>query len=259
MRKQIARKIGGAFIGALTIAALIWGAYQSAQRSLSFPSESQINDITNVGSALTSHERQAIIRSRASTVQVFSLDLADGGMSALTGTYLTYDDKFFVLTASHGVYDFCGFTNVVVDDILHPCTQYVLRDPASDYIVIQVDEITARTPVDLAAHTPRRSEWIKELAVQNTVFYTGYPNEGGPYTFDGRVVGFREQSAIFIDSYGWSGSSGAGVFSRSGNLIGWVMALEVGETYFGREVLENFIWVIPLFKVDWIAVGEFAD
>ena len=259
MRKQIARKIGGFVLATLTIAVVIWGVYQSAQYSLLFPSESEINDINNVGLALSSHERQAIIRSRGSTVQVFSLDLKDGGMSSLTGTYLTYKGKYFVLTASHGVYDFCGFTNVVVDDILHPCTQYVLRDPASDYIVIQVDKIEERIPVDLTSQSPRRAERIKELAVQNTIFYTGYPNEGGPYTFDGRVVGFRSDSAIFIDSYGWSGSSGAGVFSRSGNWIGWVMALEVGETYFGREVLENFIWVIPLFKVDWLAGGEFAD
>jgi hypothetical protein len=259
MRKQIARKIVGFFIGTFAIIAAIWAAHQSAQQSLLFPTESQINDVENVGLALSPRERQAIIRSRASTVQIFSLDLADGGMSALTGTYLIYDDKYFVLTASHGVYDFCGFTNIVVDEILYPCTQYALRDPAADYIVIQVDEIKTRTPVDIATETPRRSEWLKELAVQNTVFYTGYPNDGGPYTFDGRVVGFRKGSAIFIDSYGWSGSSGAGVFSRSGNLIGWVMALEVGETYFGREVLENFIWVIPLFKVDWIALGEFTD
>jgi hypothetical protein len=259
MRKQIARKIVGFFVGTFAIIAAIWGAHQSAQQSLLFPAESQINDVENVGDALSSRERQTIIRSRASTVRVFSLDLADGGMSTLTGTYLTYDDKYFVLTASHGVYDFCGFTNIVVNEILYPCTQYVLRDPVTDYIVIQVDEIKTLTPVDVASHTPRRSEWLKELAVQNTVFYTGYPNDGGPYTFEGRVVGFQEENAIFIDSYGWSGSSGAGVFSRSGNLIGWVMALEVGETYFGREVLENFIWVIPLFKIDWIAVGEFVD
>ena len=48
-------------------------------------------------------------------------------------------------------------------------------------------------------------------------------------------------------------------FSADGHLIGYIMALEVGETYFGRQVLENFVWVIPLFKVNWIAVGAFAD
>ena len=97
------------------------------------------------------------------------------------------------------------------------------------------------------------------ISTQTTTFYTRYPNEGGPYTFDGKIVGYKEGEALFVDSYGWSGSSGSGVFSDNGKLIGYVMALEVGETYFGRQVLENFIWVVPLFKVDWIAAGAFAD
>jgi hypothetical protein len=113
--------------------------------------------------------------------------------------------------------------------------------------------------VRIGDQSPRRKEWVAELATQNTVFYTGYPNDGGPYTFDGRIVGYNENTAVYVDSFGWSGSSGAGVFSQTGNLIGWVMALEVGDSYFGRQVLENFMWVIPLFKVDWIGVESLAD
>jgi len=113
-------------------------------------------------------------------------------------------------------------------------------------------------PIQVPSQIPQRSQWQGALATQTTIFYTGFPNQGGPYTFDGKIVGYRAGEALFIDSYGWSGSSGAGVFSERGELIGYIMALEVGETYFGREVLENFIWVIPLFNINWTAVGAFA-
>jgi hypothetical protein len=238
--------------------AAILGAHKSAEKSLTAPTEAEINSLANVGSSLSEHEARAVIRSRQSAVLVMSMDIEDG-ISASSGTYITYKGKYFILTTSHGVGPHCAFTQVVLGEEMFDCTQYVLRDPQTDYVVFQIDPLPHRTPVRIPADTPHRREWVTEIGTQNSVFYTGFPNQGGPYTFDGKVVGYRAREAIFVDSYGWSGSSGAGVFSHNGNLIGWVMALEVGETYFGRQVLENFIWVIPLFKVDWLAVGAFAE
>ena len=151
------------------------------------------------------------------------------------------------------------FTQIVVGENLYGCKALVLSDPQADYIIIQVDKIAELTAVRIPTDTPRRQEWVTNLATQNTVYYTGYPNQGGPYTFDGRIVAYNEDEALFVDSYGWSGSSGAGVFSAQGNLIGWIMALDIGETIFGRQVLENFIWVIPLFEVNWPAVKALAE
>ena len=259
MLKEVLRKsITLGFLVILGSAAII-GAYKSTEKSLIPPSPSQINSFTNVGTSLTMAESEAVVRSRQSAVQVMSLDMDDAGISASSGTYITYQDKYFVLTTSHGVGEQCIFTQIVADDILYDCTGYVLRDPQTDYIIIQIEPLPNRIPVKIPAHIPHRQEWSSELATQNGIFYTGFPNEGGPYTFDGRIVGYEEKEAIFVDSYGWSGSSGAGVFSHNGNLIGWIMALEVGETYFGRQVLENFIWVIPLFKINWPAVGALAN
>lgn len=239
--------------------AAIMGAYKSTEKSLVTPTEADINSITNVGSSLSSQESRAVIRSRHSAVLVMSMDMAGGGISASSGTYITYKGKHFILTTSHGVGDHCVFTQVVLGEQMYDCKGYVLRDPQTDYIIFQIDPLPERIPVRIPVDIPHRQEWVTEIGTQNSVFYTGFPNQGGPYTFDGRVVGYTEGEAIFIDSYGWSGSSGSGVFSHSGNLIGWVMALEVGDTYFGRQVLENFIWVIPLFKIDWPAVAAFAE
>ncbi len=259
MLRQALRHIAAFFILTILAGGAIWGAYQSATKSVTMPTEEEIRQLNNVGADLSSSHEGAVIRSRSSAVQVASMDLAEGGISLSSGTYITFGDDFFVLTTSHGVGEVCALTQIIVDDKLYDCKGYVLRDPQTDYIVIQLDAIPGRTPVDIGRHTPHRAQWKQALSTQNTIFYTGFPNQGGPYTFDGKIVGYVEEEAIFVDSYGWSGSSGAGVFSAQGHLIGWVMALEVGETYFGQQVLENFMWVIPLFNINWEAVGAFAD
>jgi hypothetical protein len=244
---------------AATSSAMIIGAYKSTQKSLMFPTAVSINKLTNVGNSLSAAQARAVIKSRQSAVQVMSLDVNDGGISVSSGTYIVYDDKHLVLTTSHGIGEICALTQIIVDDNLHNCVTYVLRDPQTDYIIIQIEPLKSRQPVRIPEDIPHRLQWRRELGTQNMVFYTGFPNQGGPYTFDGKIVGYNEEEALFIDSYGWSGSSGSGVFSAQGNLLGYIMALEVGETYFGREVLENFIWVIPLFKVNWRAATAFAD
>jgi hypothetical protein len=259
MARKTLRQITKLALMTVLIIGAVIGAYISATKSLQFPTEEEINSFTNLGESLSAGEAIAVQRSRQSAVQVMSLDLSDGAISASSGTYVKYKGKYFILTTSHGVGEACVLTQIIADDVLHDCITYVLRDPQTDYIIIQVNKIPGRAPVELDIHTPHRREWARDISTQTTTFYTGFPNEGGPYTFDGKIVGYKEGEAIFVDSYGWSGSSGSGVFADNGNLIGYVMALEVGETYFGRQVLENFMWVVPLFKVDWPAAAAFAD
>jgi hypothetical protein len=253
MLKRLLKRLLWLSVVGITVVTVIWGAYMSAQKSLQPITEAQINAWTNNDRGLSISEERAVIRSRASAVQVMSAELQTASVSASSGTYVTYQDKYYVLTTSHGILGPCFTTQIVVDDTFYDCQQLVLEDPQTDYILILVEEIKERKPVRIPDHVPHRQEWVTELATMNTIYYTGYPNQGGPYTFDGKIVAYDEKDAIFIDSYGWAGSSGAGVFSSSGNLIGYIMALEVGETHFGRQVLENFVWAIPLFKVDWNA------
>jgi hypothetical protein len=245
--------------GILMLGGVIATSYQNSLRSLSLSTEDEITAIDNVSHTLRASEREAVIKSRRSAVQVMSMDINDGGISVSSGTYIQYDGKYFILTTSHGVGEGCSFTQIVVGDELYDCVQYVLRDAQTDYILIQIAAIEERNPVQLPQDAPRNNQWDDQLAAQTIIFYTGFPNEGGPYTFNGAIVGYAADEAIFIDSYGWSGSSGSGVFSGDGKLIGYIMALEVGDTHFGRQVLENFIWVIPLFNINWSAVGAFAS
>ena len=54
-----------------------------------------------------------------------------------------------------------------------------------------------------------------------------------------------------MQTYAWSGASGSGVFDERGDLIGIIMALDVGRTEFGIQILENFVIVVPIWKIDF--------
>ena len=246
-------------LGALLIVGVVYVSYKSSAKSLQPPSEEEITAVDNVGTALSAEERQTVILSRASAVQVMSLKATTGRIAASSGTYVEYDGKYFVLTTAHGVGGQCSATHIAVDQELHDCVSITFKNIFDDWAVIQVNPLPNRTAVRIPDEIPRPQELQADFATQNTTYYTGYPNHGGPYTFEGRIVAYSEREGIFIDSYRWSGSSGSGVFSASGNLIGIVMGLEIGETNFGTAVLENFIWVIPITRVNWTVVGIFAE
>jgi len=68
-------------------------------------------------------------------------------------------------------------------------------------------------------------------------------------------MGFAE-NVFFMNTYGWSGASGSGVFSEEGDLIGIISALEVGQFMGMPEPLQNSVIVKPTYLVDWAAVFE---
>ena len=59
---------------------------------------------------------------------------------------------------------------------------------------------------------------------------------------------------MYVFSYAWGGSSGSGVFDKAGNYVGYIIAIDVGQTEFGVDVLENVVLVVPSFKIDWSTV-----
>ena len=84
-----------------------------------------------------------------------------------------------------------------------------------------------------------------------TTYYTGFPNSAGPFTLKGAIIGYLGSDYLYLQSYGWAGSSGAGVFATNGDLIGYVLAVDVGHTDYGVSVLENIIFVVPVSNVNW--------
>ena len=146
----------------------------------------------------------------------------------------------------------CEFTFVATNnDSVYECIKYIIIDQHIDYAIIEIEKVDGRTPVKLSEVIPSNREWRQETSVLNSVFYTGYPNSLGPLTFRGSVAGVSDESQIYLHSYAWPGSSGSGVFSYDGNMIGIIIALNVGFTGAGYDVLEDLVIVTPLFMIDW--------
>jgi hypothetical protein len=195
--------------------------------------------------------QKAIEKSRNSAVRLISIDADSGMVSTFSGTYIKSYGSYFVVTVAHGMHGPCEYTKIVYNEELYDCLKIIEINDMQDYAVIQVDEIKERTPVRVPQDIPRNKQWRPAFTLLNKVVYTGYPNSIGPLSIGGKVAGANGTQFIYLDSYAWEGSSGAGVFDSKGKYIGYVIAIDVGSTDFGVQVLNNVVLVIPAFKIDW--------
>ena len=237
-----------------------YGIYVSVTESIRMPTMAEMGDLDNISGDLNSKESHVVDLSRQSIVQVLTTSEKRSGFSKMSGTYAAYGDRFYVITAAHGVHGECEYFFVATtDDNIYDCIKYILVDQGVDYAIVEIEQIPDRQPVELTNVIPSNREWLQETSVLNEVFYTGYPNGLGPLTFRGSVAGMSEHNYILLHSYAWPGSSGSGVFSYDGNMIGIVIALNVGFTPAGYDVLEDLVIVTPLFMIDWDTAYEIMD
>jgi|TARA_R100001163_G_C5022106_1_gene164657 hypothetical protein len=236
------------------------GIHVSVSESQRFPTNDEMSSLQNVSSALDRNEQAVVLASRNSILYVLSSGEGRDGFAKMSGTYVEHDNKFYVITAAHGIVGDCERLFVATDDEhVYDCVKYIIINQHIDYAIIQIEEVGDRTAVKLTDIIPSNYEWRRETSVLNEVFYTGYPNGLGPLTFRGEVVGVSEQNYIYLHSYAWPGSSGSGVFSYDGNMIGIIIALNVGFTGAGYDVLEDLVIVTPLFMIDWDTAYKIMD
>ena len=248
-----AAKLIGGFVGGCAISLL---AINSSQRNFELNAIEDIQAIDNITTERSQQEQKAILRSRQSAVNVMSMAVDSPVVSSASGTYLTLEGKYYILTVNHTLVGPCESVRIAVDDELYDCLRYVVVDPYVDYALIQVEEIVERVPLRMPRSMPRNNEWDHEIATQTQIFYTGYPNGLGPLTFDGTIIGHDELENIFIHSFAWPGSSGGGVFNERGKFIGYAMAINIGVTEYGIDVLEDIVIVVPLFRIDWQEIDQ---
>ena len=230
-------------------------AHQSVLKNIE---NKKILQQTNVSLLKVSHQK-AITRSSTSAVQVLSMGIfgEERAISASSGTYFSYDGKVFVLTAAHGLAGGCENTKIVADQVAYECIEMVTIDPNIDYAILRVHPILERLPIDIIKNTPRSSKLHRSMTLLSEVYYTGHPQMLGPLTFDGRIVGYGpDNDYLYIHSYAWSGSSGAGVFNAKGNLIGHILAISVAHSEHGYDVMEDLVIVVPINKINFSALFE---
>jgi hypothetical protein len=244
-------KLAKVSIGALLVGLLPIFAVYSTLSSHQVPAISEIQK-NNYSQYYNISHKRAIKKSRESVVQVLSFGPDNAGyFSSASGTYFKAYGNYFVITVMHGILGPCAFTTIVHNNQTYPCLKYVATDLQNDYAIIQVSEIPDRSPVDIFRDLPKNTQWKDSYSVLNKLIYTGYPNTIGPLTIEGEVAGFSGREYIYMLSYAWAGSSGSGVFDHRGRYIGYVVAIDVGESEFGVQVLQNVVLVSPAFKVDW--------
>ena len=236
------------------------GIFISVSESVRFPTDTELHSLDNISKDLDDKEARAVTKSRNSILQVLSGKADYDGFAKMSGTYIVRNGKFYVLTAGHGIVGDCDHLFVATNaDDVYECIKYVLVDKYIDYALIEIEKVADRDPVKLETIRPSSREWREEAAVLSEVFYTGYPNSLGPLTFRGAVAGLSSTNYIYLHSYAWPGSSGAGVFSNEGHLIGIIIALNVGLTGAGYDVLEDLVIVTPLFMIDWDTVYQIME
>jgi hypothetical protein len=253
------------FISQMTLVMLLGfgislGILVSVSESIRFPTNSEIKSLDNISDNLGSKEAAAVLSSRNSILQVLSSGENYSGFAKMSGTYVIHNSKFYVITAAHGIVGNCNhFFVATADEDIYDCIKYIIVDRSADYAIIEIEKVNHRTPVKLSRIIPRNTEWKQEISILNEVFYTGYPNGLGPLTFRGAIAGLSDRRYIYLHSYAWPGSSGSGVFSRDGNMIGIIIALNVGLTGAGYDVLEDLVIVTPLFMMDWELAYEMME
>ena len=240
--------------------AISLGIHISVIENTRLPTNQELRSLNNISGDLDIKETTAVKKSRGSILQVLSADEHSNGFAKMSGTYVVRDGKFYVITAAHGIKGDCDRLFVATDsDHIYDCIKYVIIDQRVDYAIIEIEEVPQRAAVKLSDAIPSNREWKQETSVLNEVFYTGYPNNLGPLTFRGSVAGVSGENYIYLHSYAWPGSSGSGIFSYDGNLIGILIALNVGITGAGYDVLEDLVIVTPIFMIDWDTAHKIMD
>ena len=255
--KAMLRIALGVVIGSLAVFATL----KHRQPESPYPTRAEIESMEN-NAAAPAHtlQRDVLLKTRRSTVRVFSSN-EHGVVGAQTGTYFHVFERYFVLTTAHGILGDCDATKIFTEGGIVDCVSFAEVDRETDYAIIEIPKLADHIPMEVDRDIPRgASAWTSELGVMTRIFYTGYPNGMGPLTLSGYIAGYGAHDYILLNSYAWSGSSGAGVFSASGKYIGYVLAVDVGESHMGLpQVIEDIVVMVPAYKINWESAREIAS
>ena len=250
MWRRLRDSLSRIFIATALISSLSALAFFSSMKQSQLSSVQEIQSPNNVSNLLDRNSARTVQKSRNSAVNIMSIS-EDGYISSSSGTYFTSGERHYVITVGHGIVSDCDSVRILSGRQMSECVDMKIIDRQIDYAIMEVEPIYNREPIRLPRDYPIDREWSSELAIQRTVYYTGYPNGMGPLTFGGEIAGHDTSENIYMHSFAWPGSSGSGVFSESGKLIGIIIAISVGATEYGVDVLEDMVIVIPLYKIDW--------
>ena len=217
-----------------------------------FIRQEQANKIL-ISSILSPRETSTISMSANSVVRIMSR--GERGIASSTGTILEHEGNYYVLSVAHGILSDCENSIVWTGSMsLVPCEEMIVIDRVMDYSIMKIDNPGLSTPIKIKDVLPNPRWHRRHYSLMNRVYYTGFPNSIGPLTITGNISGFADDGHVYISAYAWSGSSGSSVFTHDGKLIGLVTAIDIGNTPFGPQVLEDVVIMVPATKIDWTKI-----
>jgi S1-C subfamily serine protease len=173
--------------------------------------------------------------SRNSAVKIV---LPGGGHGS--GTYIRVGLQYGVITALHVVRDAdVVFVQSSAGEMVPASVVY--RHENLDFAVLKIPRLETRVAVKY------RTTRLEDLLGRQGV-YTGYPSSYDLLTIRGTVAGVDPQT-IIMQSFGWFGVSGSGVFDEDGKLMGVVSGISAERGPFGPELLETLVHVAPISSI----------
>ena len=116
----------------------------------------------------------------------------------------------------------------------------VYRHEDLDIAILRIPRLKTRKAVKYKP-TPQSSQ------LGGDCVYTGYPSDYTLITIRGSISGFAPGTGnLIMQSFGWFGASGSGIFDDDGKMIGVVSAISAEFGPFGPQILETMIHVAPI-------------
>ena len=170
--------------------------------------------------------------------------VAGGGHGS--GTVVQYKDLTLVLTAKHVADGVLGSTYLVANKDEQRNATLIYQSKEHDIAVLLVQK-------QFRYLKPMPWKTTKNYDVGTDIVYSGHPSWHKLMSFEGRIVGYEQDpdagTQLIVNTYGWFGCSGSGIYNTDGELVGILYGVDVQYAY-GAQIQENMIWVAPIKNIN---------
>ena len=194
------------------------------------------NPVEKVSKSLSSVEKKV----RNAAVKV----MTGGGHGS--GTVVQYKDLTLILTARHVADGPLGMEYLVSNDDEQRTAVLIYQSKEHDIAVLVLKK-------EFYHVKPMSWKPTKSYDIGTDIVYSGHPSWHKLMSFTGRIVGYEEVAGsgtqLIVNTYGWFGCSGSGVYNTDGELVGILYGVDV-QYAFGTQIQENMIWVAPIKNIN---------
>ena len=159
---------------------------------------------------------------------------------------MEYKDLTLVLTAKHVADVRVGTNYLIATENEQRMSTLVYQSEEHDIAVLILQN-------DFHHLKPMIWKPAKKYDIGTDIVYSGHPSWHKLMSFEGRIVGYEQDpeagTQLIVNTYGWFGCSGSGIYNTEGELVGILYGVDVQYAY-GAQIQENMIWVAPIKNIN---------